>query len=112
MQVERELVKKAPVICMDEDSCSSDKTFDDWPKKKKPRQISLLKQGFTKYVCSRSPSPTHSVSPDPIFTPAVHQERHSWDSGCISETVDLDIIVDDEYFELKLHLRDLRYVSI
>lgn len=103
-------MKNAPVIAVDEDSCDSDKTVDDWPKKKKPRQVSLLKQGFTKNVCSRSPSPTHLISPDPIFPPAVYQERHSWDSGCISETVDLDIVVDGESFELKLHLRDLRYV--
>ncbi|OXU24659.1 hypothetical protein TSAR_000170 [Trichomalopsis sarcophagae] len=108
ISVERELVKKAPVIAMDEDSCDSDKTVDDWPKQKKPRQMSLLKQGFTKNVCSRSPSPTLLISPDSVFTPAVHQERHSWDSGCISETVDLDIVVDSESFELKLHLRDLR----
>ncbi|XP_011502231.1 PREDICTED: tonsoku-like protein isoform X2 [Ceratosolen solmsi marchali] len=93
---------------INDDSCESNAnesnfdSFDEllaWPRKRLPnkrRQTNLLKQGFTKSVRSRSPS----LSPE-LQVPQSNQENH------ISETIDLEIIVDGETFELTLHMRDL-----
>ncbi|XP_014213006.1 tonsoku-like protein [Copidosoma floridanum] len=108
------------LMITDESSNGSDAIVDDpfdtaiWPKTKKARQLSLFKQGFTKSnVVSKSPSPitVKSVSPEPaVYTSSLSRseyERRSWESS-MSETFDLEITLDGELFELKLHYRDLR----
>ena len=83
-----------------------------WPRRKKPRQTSLLKQGFVK---RRSPSPA-MIESETIYAPTAvlrpeSTERRSWDTSNVTESVDLEIQVDGESFDLKLHLRDLRYAK-
>ncbi|XP_014233563.1 tonsoku-like protein [Trichogramma pretiosum] len=107
----------------DENSCESTESTsarpvvvvqkEIWPRaKKRARQTNLLKQGFVvqpRAVESRSPSP--EFVPIAKTSPVIYKpghERHSWDSGTVSDSLDLDILVDGHSFQLKLHGRDLR----
>ncbi|XP_058807666.1 tonsoku-like protein [Phymastichus coffea] len=79
---------------------------EKWPKSKKPRQTNLLKQGFVKVNNSIAPlRPPAPKSPEVNYIQSSLEMRHSLEGS--DQIVYLEIQVDRESFDLKLHTEDM-----